>query len=369
MTKRFLFNLATASLFLLLLGACGNDDADNSGSGDNIRAVLISTVRVEVTDLEIWVESVGLVHNESAPTLSAEVEGRITLVAVKAGERIEQGQLLAETDTSALLLQRTAAEAGLERLSVHIASGVRRVERFEKLLVNNLSSQTQLDDAREQLEAFRADQKAAQAQLAIVNDSLLKARVVAPLSGVIQSRLIDAGDFVKRGQALFEISGPLQLQAWLPFPETVALQIQVGQRVEIKSPLTRGVVAKGTISELEPIIGPGSRSLMTISDIEQPGELKPEATITGKVLVATHKQAVMVPEISVVRRPGASVVYILDGDRVIARKITTGHHENGLVEIVTGLTGSETVAAEGAAFLTDGARIKIAEPIAGSAAN
>ena len=283
------------------------------------------------------------------------------MVAVDAGESIEQGQLLAKIDTSTLLLQRTAAEAGIERLAVHISNGVRRVERFEKLSVRNLSSQTQLDDAREQLEAFRADYKAAEAQLAIVNDSLAKSRVTAPISGVVQHRLIDAGDFVKRGQALFEISGPLQLQAWLPFPETVALQIQIGQTVSIKSPLTKDVAVRGTITELKPAISPGSRALLSITDIDQPGRLRPEATITGRVLVDTHKRAVMVPEISVVRRPGAKVVYVIHGNQVKAHPVTTGHHENGRVEIISGLEGVETVAAEGAAFLTDGANVKIAE--------
>ena len=367
--KRFSVNLRAVVLLTVLLGACGREDSINSEASDGGRAVLISTVKAEVTDLQIWLESVGQVHSQSAPTLAAEVEGRITMVAVDAGERIEQGQLLAEIDTSSLLLQRSAAEAGIERLAVHIASGVRRVDRFEKLSVKNLSSQTQLDDAREQLEAFRADYKAAQAQLAIVNDSLGKSRVIAPQSGVIQHRLIDAGDFVKRGQALFEIYRSQQLQAWLPFPETVALQIQIGQTVHIQSPLTKALLVQGTITELKPAIGPGSRALMTITDIDMPGTLRPEATITGKVLVATHERAVMVPEISVVRRPGASVVYVINGKRVKAHPVTTGHHDNGRVEIVAGLKGVETVAVEGAAFLTDGANVKMAKMKGANAKN
>ena len=108
---------------------------------------------------------------------------------------------------------------------------------------------------------------------------------------------------------------------------------------------------------------------MTITDIEEPGKLKPGATITGKVLVDTHKAAVMVPHISVVRRPGAEVVYVIDGNQARARPVTTGHHDNGLVEIVSGLAGDETIAAEGAAFLTDGAGVKVASRNTGEQAN
>lgn len=147
-------------------------------------------------------------HSLSAPTLAAEVAGRITRVVADTGDTIEVGQLLAETDTSTLILQQQAARASLERLEVHIANGKRRVGRFEKLSAKNLASQTQLDDASEQLEAYRADYKAALAQLAIVEDSLAKSRIIAPVPGVIQQRLIATGDFVNRGQALFEITRP-----------------------------------------------------------------------------------------------------------------------------------------------------------------
>jgi len=94
------------------------------------------------------------------PALAAEVEGRITMVIADTGDDIVAGQLLAETDTSTLRLQQQAAQAGLERLEVHIANGERRVDRFEKLSSRYLSSQTELDDARELLEAYRAAYKA-----------------------------------------------------------------------------------------------------------------------------------------------------------------------------------------------------------------
>jgi len=277
------------------------------------------------------------------------------------GDIIEVGQLLAETDTSTLLLQKQAAQASLERLEVHIANGKRRVERLEKLASKNLSSQTQLDDATEQLQAYQADLKAAEAQLAIVEDSLTKSRIIAPVSGVVQRRFITSGDFVKRGQALFEITRPDKLQAWLPYPETVALRVRIGQPTKIYSPLTPGVFAQGEITDLQPTIGNGSRAVMAIVDLENHGDLRPGATLSGRVLVDTRIQALMVPNISVIRRPAGQLVYVINDDVATARLVATGHSEGGFVEIVNGLTGGETIATDGAAFLTDGASVKVAE--------
>ena len=355
--KTFLSNTLAAALLTLLVSACGDGYSTETIEAGNTRAVLISTAVAEVRDLPIWLETVGQVHSKSAPTLAAEVSGRITRVMADTGDRIEEGQLLAETDTSTLLLQQQAAQAGIDRLAVHIANGERRVERFNTLSSKNLSSQTQLDDAREQLDAYRADYKAAGAQLAIVNDSLTKSLIVAPVSGVIQRCMIATGDFVNRGQPLFEITRPELLQAWLPYPESVALKVRIGQPVEIFSPLTPGESVTGEITELQPSVGLGSRAIMAIIDLENPGKLRPSATLTGKVLVETRKATVMVPIMSIVRRPAGDIVYVINGDKAEARIVSTGYHNGSLIEITTGLAGNEIVATDGAAFLTDGASV------------
>ena len=359
--RKLLSSMAAMVLFALLLNACSKEETAVSEIAATQRAVLISTTRAVTADLEIWLGSVGQIHSLSAPTLAAEVDGRITMVSADTGDTVAAGQLLAEIDTSALLLQQRAARAGLERLQVHVSNGEIRVRRFESLSSRDLGSQTQLDDAREQLEAYRADLKAAQAQLAIVGDLLTKSIIIAPVSGILQRRLISEGDFVRRGQALFEITRPGMLQAWLAYPETSADRIHKGQAVEVRSPVASGEVFRGTVSELQPAIGPGSRALMVIIDIENPGYLRPEATISGRVLVETRQQAVMVPQISVVRRPLGSVVYVISDNTAEARPVTIGHRENGRVEIISGVRDGEAIAVEGAAFLTGGASVKITE--------
>ena len=359
--KLLLANILLMTSIALTLGACSEADTGDASLDSDARAILVSTTKVKLVDLPIWLETVGQVHSRSAPTLAAEVAGRITMVDADTGDHIEKGQLLAETDTSTLLLQQRAAQAGLERLEVHIANGERRVERFETLSAKNLSSQTQLDDASEQLAAYRADYKAAVAQLAIVEDSLAKSRIIAPVSGVIQRRHIATGDFVKRGQALFEITSPDELQAWLPYPEAVALQVRIGQTAKIYSPLTPGEYAPGEITDLQPTVGPGSRAVMAIVDLDNPGKLRPGATLSGQVLVETRQQTVMVPNIIVVRRPAGELVYVINDGQAEARLVETGHHEGNLVEIVTGLGSDETIATDGAPYLTDGAAVKISE--------
>ncbi len=360
--SRITVKVALIVLLLSLLSACGKSGSTSTDSSTGAGVVLVSTEKVRLADLPVWLETVGRLHSTTAPILAAETDGRITLINADTGDAIEVGQLLAEIDVSTLKLQRQGAQAGIDRLKVHIANGERRVSRFETLSEKKLSSQMQLDDAREQLEAYRADYKAAVAQLAIVEDSLTKSRTIAPVTGIIQKRFVSVGDFARRGQALFEVTRPEQLQAWLPFPETVALKIRVGQPVTISSPLVPGESIEGEVTELQPALGLGSRAVMAIVDLSDPGDLRPEATLSGKVLVETHRGAIQVPEISVVNRPAGETVYVIHENRAEAKPVITGLRKDGLVEILSGLDGHEVVATDGAAFLTDGVQIKVMEP-------
>ncbi len=352
--------MAAALLAGLLTSACGNESADTNGA--SARAVLVATTTPEVRDLPVWLESVGRVRSRSAPTLAAEVEGRITRVTVDTGDPVEAGQLLARIDASVLELRHDAALASIERLQVHIENSRRRVERLESLSARNLASQTQMDDAREQLAAFRADHKAASAQLAIIDDLLNKTNITAPVAGVIQQRLVSEGDFVNPGRPMFEITQPDSLQAWLPYPETDALKIRIGQQVLIDSPMAPGQVIPGRITELQPSIGTGSRAVMAIINLADRGDLRPGATVNGRVLVETRSNAVMVNIMSVVRRPAGDVVYVIEAGRARAIPVTTGWHDGLFVEIQSGLSGDETIATDGAGFLGDGALVKLTEP-------
>lgn len=354
-------NFSWLLLATLLVSACGGDEQTAADPGSGQAAVLIATTEVTAIDLPIWLQTVGMVHSRSTPTLAAEVEGRVTMVSADIGDAVSKNQLLAQIDTSTRLLQQQAAQASLERLEVHIANGERRVKRFETLSAQNLSSQSQLEDAKEQLEAFRADYKAAQANLAIVNDSLAKSRVIAPVDGLVQLRFIAEGDFVSRGEPLFEITQPQQLQARLPFAESLALQINVGQLAEIRSPLVPGGVVHGKVTELQPSVGLGNRAITAIVDLDDPGQLRPRATLSGRVLIDTHSDALMVPNISVVRRPAGNTIYVINNQVAEARLVETGYNDGSQIEILSGLHKGEVIATDGAAFLTDGAAVSSAE--------
>ena len=129
----------------------------------------------------------------------------------------------------------------------------------------------------------------------------------------------------------------------------------------MESPVAPGVQVEGEITELQPAIGMGSRAIVAIVEIENPGSWRPGATVVGRMLAETRTQAHMVPEISLVRRPAGDVVYVIREGKAHARSVRTGERDDGLVEIVEGLSAGDTVATDGAAFLIDGVVVQVVE--------
>lgn len=365
---RYIAGAARPFVFLTMIGAvmalaaCDRGDSETATEPAALsRGTLITVAESTTRDVPVVLESVGTVQSRAAPEIAAEVDGRVLRIAADAGDTVAVGAPLLELDSTPLRLERQAAQAEIRRIQAQIANEARRVKRFESLKQASLLSQAQLDDARAQLAVLREQLQAAGAQLGITEDQLGRTEVRSPLLGKIEQRFVSAGDYVKRGDPLFMIAGAERLRAFLPFPETVAAQIKPGLAVTLTSPVAPASRVSGVIAELRPMVGKGNRAVWAIVDLDNPGDWRPDATVVAEVVAAVHRGAVMVPEASVVRRPAGEVVYVIRDARAEQRVVSLGERTDGLVEVVSGLSAGEAVAAEGAAYLTDGAAVRMAE--------
>jgi RND family efflux transporter MFP subunit len=361
---RFFLLVLTGALLLGGLTACGEDQTeDHAVAGTrNVVAVTIAEARRQEVRLELY--SVGRLISLNTPLLAAEIDARVVEVLVDEGETVAQGQELLRLDTTALELSRYEAQAAIQQLTVSITNEKRRVDRYRDLKTRDVMPQERLDDAEAQLAGYQASMAAAQARLAIVEDRLHKARLVSPLNGVVERRHVSVGDFAKVGQPMLTLTDTEALRAELPFPETVGPQIRPGQQLSIESAVAPGLVVDARVDHIRPQVGSMSRALVVIADIRNPGPWRPQATIEGIALVEQRADAVVVPVLSVVQRPAGDVVYLLqDTEPATVRQqiVEVGARQNGWIEIRSGIEPGARVVAEGAHYLSDGARVVVTE--------
>ncbi len=341
----------------LALAACSDKPSEKKSAPP---PTLITTTQAKAVPLEIVETTLGALEAFKDPKIAAEVSGRLTKIAVRAGEKVRQGQLIAEIDPSDIAQQHNADQADIRRLQALLAQQERLVTRQNELVQKSFISKNAVDDASAQRDALRSQLEAAQARAALSANNLRKTRVVAPFDGSIEKQIAAVGEYLKLGDPIVTLISNSRLRANLPFPETAAQRLKLGQTVRLNSPLLPDAHIEGTIEDIRPTLTDGSRAIEVIARIDNPGEtLKGGGSVDAAVVIDVRTAAVMVPEQSVVLRPAGKVVYAVVDGKAEQRIVQTGGKQAGLVEIVSGLKADEVVALDGAGFLTNGAAVNI----------
>ena len=337
--------------------------AEKGAAKGGPQAVLITSAVVQARTLEVYEEVVGTIENVIDPTIGAEVAGRVTRVAGFTGKKVAKGELIAEIDAADFHIQARADQAEIGRLTGLLEQQQKVVERQTKLVERGFISQNVVDDTIAQRNALRQQLAAARARAEATGRGLTKSRVLAPVDGEIETQIVAVGDYVKVGDPLFRMVGVQQMRVHLLLPEAAATRIKPGLKVVLSPPAAPEQLLEARIDEIKPTLGINNRALDAIVKISGAGNLfRGGGTVNARIVTRTLESALMVPEHSVILRPAGKVVYALEGGVARQRVVETGMRQDGLQEITKGLAAGETVAVDGAGFLTDGAAVALPKP-------
>ena len=371
-TRRNLILFAAVAAILALIGLGSFYVADGRTAKEagkarpakgpaGARAVLVSATEVQPRTLEIYEDVVGSLENVMDPKIAAEVAGRVTRVLAFTGKKVKRGELLAEIDAQDFEIQSRGDRAEIARLATLLDQQERVVERQQKLVAQGFISKNAADDAIAQRNALREQLSAARAKADATSRSLTKSRVVAPIDGEIESQAVAQGDYVKVGDPLFTLVGMSRMRAHLLFPESAGTRIRPGLTVRLESPAAPGKIIETRIEEIKPTVNAGNRALDAIVRFDaEDRAFRGGGSVNARVVIGVRRNALMVPEQSVVLRPAGKVVYVIESQRAKQRVVETGLRQDGLEEIVKGLEPGVLIATDGAGFLSDGAAVTVA---------
>ncbi|MDP2794224.1 MAG: efflux RND transporter periplasmic adaptor subunit [Sulfurisoma sp.] len=348
----------------LLLAACDRRPEEKKFGPP---PALITVTQVKSGAFEVTEDTLGTLEAAIDPKIGAEVAGKVARVLAFAGKAVKRGETLAVIDATDLALASQSEQAEVKRLEALLAQQDRLIERQQSLVAKGFFSQNAADDARAQRAAIAEQLASAQARAGIGKRAVGKTTIAAPFDGVIESQLIAPGDYVKLGDPLFQLVSNQRLRAHLPFPESAAPRLSRGQAVRLTSPQAPGRVFEAKIADIRPAVSESSRALDVIVEIENDGALKSGGTVNASVRIAAKAAALVVPEQSVVLRPAGKVVYAIvdeEGKKKAQQRIVqAGAKKGGVVEILAGIKEGETVALDGAGFLTHGATVTVKPPL------
>jgi RND family efflux transporter MFP subunit len=347
---------AAAALLAAHLAGCERKGPEQKPAGPAPTNVTVAPA--EVRDIEVREETVGTVEGVINPVINAEVAGVVTRVIGRAGDAVKAGDTLAIIDPTDLRLQREVAQAEVARLDAELAKQNRVVERTQQLVKQRFVSEAALDDALSLQKSLREQLEGARASKSLIDRSIGKTRVSAPIDGRIDKPIVAPGEYVKVGDPLFQLVSSRVLNVYLPFPEASRARLRPGQPVRLTTPSAPDRPIEAQLAEIKPVVGDVNRAVNVIVRLKGFDAWSPGATVNGSVLVEVRKGVVAVPEISVVLRPAGKVVYVVQDGKAVQKLVTTGVKQGGMIEIVSGLSAGEQVVVDGAGFLTDQAPVR-----------
>jgi hypothetical protein len=144
------------------------------------------------------------------------------------------------------------------------------------------------------------------------------------------------------------------------FPEPFLSKLHVGTPLRVKTAVDYERVIRLAITEIRPYVETANKGIVAYADLNDPRVSRAGASAYVQAILETHKNALLVPQLSLVQRPAGEVVYIIGKDnKAIERIVHSGTNINGKIEILSGLANGERVAVDGSGFLTDGATVEV----------
>lgn len=334
--KTFRTHFIRFAPILLLISGCGKPTSGGGGppQGDFPTNVVGAPVTVE--PLKQTLRLVGTFEAPDEVIVVSKIQGGVEEIAIREGQVVEKGQLIAKMDDDKIQARLLEARAR-KRLAV---ANQQRAEELRK--TNSISSQ-EVDEA-----LAEADQAAA--SLALLEEELEDTRITAPMPGRVGEILVSKGQIVPLGQRLTELIRTDPIEVRFEVPELYIGLIREGLEVEMTSDAYPDALFTGTVSFLAPALRTSTRTLPVKARVANPdGKLRPGMFGNIELVLSEIPDALFVPESAVMQQGPQNMVVVRNPTtfRSEFRPVQVGTRQGGRMHIVSGLEPNELVVAEG----------------------
>jgi len=323
-----------------------------------------------------------------APIL-ARASGYIKRRYADIGDRVKEGQVLAEIDAPELNQQILQAKATVDQANStveqaqaalqqgHSNENLAQVtaQRWENLSKKGVVSRQENDTYQAQwaaqqanvnalekaVAAARNNAAAVEANVARLNDLLAYQTVRAPFAGVITLRNVDAGVLVNEGSTLlYRIAQTDRLRTYLNVPQADAGSVRVGQQAVLVVPDLPGHGFPGLVTRTANALDPATRTLLVEVQVPNPGALlMPGMYAQVDLSVPRKDPPLLIPgDTLVVRSDGPQVAVVQPDGRVHFARIQLGRDFGDHLEVLSGLEDGQQVVVNPSDAIREGAKVK-----------
>ena len=294
---------------------------------------------------------------------------------VDIGARVNKGQLLAEIDTPEVDQQLQQSRSNLATAEANLRLAEITRNRYQELLKTNAVSQQDADNAVGTYNANNSIVQANQANVKQLETLQSFEKIYAPFDGIVTVRNVDVGDLINSGSTpgtktdLFHIAQPGKLRVYIYVPQEYSQDATPGLTAELTLAEFPGRRFPGKLVRTANAINNATRTLQVEVDVDNP---------TGKLLSGSYAEVhLKLPGLAsthllpvdtlLFRSEGLQVAVVKDG-KVLLTQVTPGHDFGNQIEILSGLSGNESVIQNPPDSVLSGQQVHIANAASPSGA-
>lgn len=344
-----LLSILPILLTVSLLSSCGQAESQD----EDIQEELVISVPVEISEL-----SIGHISSNYATTAILEAKeeafvvprasGIIEHIYVEEGDYVEKGQILAQIEPRRYHLNLDRAKADLVGVEKEL-SKINKV--YNKKLVS--------DDTYDKL---TAQYESANATLSLAQLDLKEATITAPISGFIAERNAKVGNLSESFQRerMFHIVQQSELYGIVYLPEKELSKVHKEQRATLNLTAVNGASTVAFVERISPVIDAKTGTFKVTLRVPNPDNLLKSGMFAQvKLNYDTKQNAVLLPRKALLAIDDSVNVFVVKDGIASKQAVTVGYQEGEVVEILSGLTGTEKVVITGHQNLRDQAPVEI----------
>lgn len=332
--------------------AAGCDPSSASPSAedgdDKAEAIPVETLTVSESEFDDTFEVPATVEADEQITVGAQLGGQLLSVDFEEGDEVNTGETLARVDTD-------VDSARINQLENQLESARREYERTKKLAEDGLSTSQELDQAETALEDARL----------AVNEAKIgvsKGRIDSPITGVVETRHLDAGEYTAPGEAIADIVDYDQVVVVGSVPQRYVERVERGDTVEVTIPGISKTV-EGEVTHRAVSASPASSTYAVEVTVDNPEHrILPGMSARMSLVRESFEGAVLVPREAILQGYSRAEAMVLPGDEEVGearmRVVELGPSSGPDVVVTDGLEPGARLIVRGHRGLVNSARVR-----------
>ena len=309
----------------------------------------------------------GIASAGEESNLSFKVSGTITQIAVKVGDAVRAGQLIARLDDKDYKLNMQQVEAQFNQAEAQVRKAEADYDRVRSLYENRNAARSDLDAARAARESAAASVRALQNQLELTRLQVQYTQLRSSVNGSIASVEADVNENVQAGKTIVMMTSGERPEVEVAIPEVLIGQIKSGTPVTVSFDATQDRAFAATITEVGvAATGVGTMFPVTVRLNRADEAVRPgmAAVVQFRFEEGDDRMVCLIPPVAAAEDRQGRYVYTLeleeDGFAITRRRpVTVGELTEKGLEISDGLVDGDLVVTAGVSRIQDGMKVRI----------